>query len=432
MGRTHRLPDSQEMVITTCFLKQHLLGLVSRNKWSTPDPPREKRANIMAITLADMEHKLLTVDQITTVLEKSEPLSTITLDGEQTVRFNFDQDWNHGLKSIADTEPVNVIMTVDGKDHQMTKEAAQQAAAQFGLTSAYLNKIPAKFSTSLMNYHYSTMNSDQAQKMLSVDGVVSAFTRPTLTPFSNVQLLGKVVEGIKGVHGSDAVIMADYKYAHSLQRTDVRLIVPTQERIIHGSGMDDIPSGSADSWLAGVHLSNSLIGKSQTSVEAYMFRWWCTNGATTNLENVGTWNRRSNGQQEDVYEWAREAVDDVLGGMEAMFDQVQALTQLNVTGNIGDVLQEIFKQYSVPVSQREAITAALLAKVPLTMYHVMQAITQAANDDDLDDRRRDRLMRIGGDIPTTTFDTLKARVWREGHAADSTQRNPYEPLVLVG
>ena len=40
-------------------------------------------------------------------------------------------------------------------------------------------------------------------------------------------------------------------------------------------------------------------------------------------------------------------------------------------------------------------------------------------------------MRIGGALPTSTFDTLKAKVWREGHKAKKDERNPYEP-VLVG
>lgn len=386
----------------------------------------------MAITLADMESKLLTVEGITQQLQKTEPLTTAVLDGSQKVRFNFDPDWHHGLKTLGGTDVVQVEMSIDGTTHQMTKEATFQAAAAFGLPSTYLNKIPAKYASALMNYHYTTLAEDGAQNVLSVDNVVSAFTRPTLHPFSNLQLLEKVVEGVQNLHGKDATILADYKFANTLQRTDVRLIVPAGLRVISNGGMDDVPEGEEDSWMTGVHLSNSLIGKTQTSLEAYLFRWWCTNGATTTLDAGGIWSRRVNGQQDDVYEWARQSVDEVLGGMEGMFDQIQALTQLSVTGTVVDVLKEIFNQYEVPISQRESIQRRLLALPSLTMYSIMQAITEAANDPDLDDRRRDRLMRIGGALPTTTFDTLKARVWREGHTAKSNQRNPYEPLVLVG
>lgn len=385
----------------------------------------------MAITLADMQSKLLTMEGVTQKLQRTEPLTTSVLDGTQRVRFNFDPDWNHGLKTLAGTDVVQVQMSIDGTDHQMTKEAALQAAASFGLPSAYLTKIPAKYASALMNYHYTTLGEGSAQKVLSVNDTISAFTRPTLVPFSNLQLTEKVIEGIQDLHGADTPIFADYKIANSLQRTDVRFIVPAGQRDITNGGMDDVPEGYDDTWLTGVHLSNSLIGKTQTSLETYLFRYWCTNGATTQLDAGGLWSRRVNGQQEDVYEWARQSVDEILGGMEGMFDQIQALTQLGVTGTVVDVLKEIFKQYEVPISQQATIQRHLLSLPTITMYSVMQAITEAANDADLDDRRRDRLMRIGGALPTRTFDTLKARVWREGHTAKSDQRNPYEPLVLV-
>ena len=61
----------------------------------------------------------------------------------------------------------------------------------------------------------------------------------------------------------------------------------------------------------------------------------------------------------------------------------------------------------------------------------MNAVTQTANIEGLSSDRVDKLMRIGGDIPSSTFDTLKAKVWREGHSAEPEQRNPYEVTTLV-
>lgn len=382
------------------------------------------------VTLADMAHKLLTIEEAFAQLQKTEPLSTEKLDSDATVRFRVDQDWVHGLDSASNTDIVPVIVSINGTEHEMTKEAALQAGANFGLPAPYMRKIPASYTEGLLNYHYRNMG-DSSFNVLTVNDVVSAFSRPTLVPFSNVRLLENVVGGIQEMHGGSTPIYVDNKFHNSLQRTDVRVIIPAQERIIHGGGMDDVPEGAEDTWLYGVHLTNSMTGKVQTSLEAYAFRWWCTNGATTTLDGIGNWSRRTNGQQEDVYEWARQSVDEVLGGMDHLFDQVQALTQLNVSGNTADVLREIFAQYEVPVSQREAIMKRLLGMETLTMYTIMQAITEVANEADMEDRRRDRLMRIGGALPTTTFDTLKARVWREGHAADPTAPNPYEPLVLV-
>lgn len=384
-----------------------------------------------AITLEDMKSKLLSLEDVTRLLERTEPLATERLDSESTVRFSLDTDWAHGLDAVGETEVVEAEMSINGATRQITKEALLQAGANFGLGASYMRKIPAKFTEGLLNYHYGNGMGGNAFSALAVDDKISAFTRPSLEPFSNLQLLEQTVSGMQDRLGADVPIYADYKVANTLLRTDVRLITPAQDRIMVGTDMDDVPTGGTDTWFSGVHLSNSLIGKTQTSLEAYMFRWWCTNGATTTLDSVGTWSRRSGSENaEDVYEWARNSVDEILGGMDSMFDQVQALANLNVNGNTADVLREIFLQYQVPVSQRDAIMRRLLAMENITMYSIMAAISEAANEADLEDRRRDRLMRIGGALPTTTFDTLKARVWREGRAADETARNPYEPLIL--
>src|SRR5690606_34848398 len=130
-------------------------------------------------------------------------------------------------------------------------------------------------------------------------------------------------------------------------------IVPEVGREVTGGGLSDVPSGEADEWSGGVHLTNSLMGKSQTKLETYLFRWWCTNGATSTMDNVGVWSRRGDADQ-DVYEWARDSVDEVLGGLEGQFDAVQRLTALNVEGHVADIVKEIYDTYGVPVSQRKA------------------------------------------------------------------------------
>lgn len=381
------------------------------------------------VTLDEMKSKLLTLDQVHQMLQKTEPLSTDTISSESKIKFKLTPDWAMGIDALASTEAVGMTMLVNGKEKQLTKEAALQAGANFGLPAAYVKKVPASYIEGLLNYHYSGGIGDNEYKLLSVGDNVAAFTRPTLVPFSNLQLLEHAVEGIRDRNGSDTPIFADYKISNSLQQTDVRLIVPAQERIMQDTHMNDVPDGSQDVWMAGLHLSNSLIGKKQTTLEAYLFRWWCTNGATTFLEDVGTWSRRADGQEEDVYLWARNSVDEILGGLESRFDQVQALAQLNVSGNTAEVLREIFSQYEVPVSQRDSIMARMLESETLTMYSIMNAITQTANEEGMEPRRADRLMRIGGAIPTETFDTLKAKIWREGHLADETAPNPYAITV---
>jgi hypothetical protein len=384
------------------------------------------------VTAGQMKSTLLSVDQVFNQLAKTEPLSTTLVSKESKISFVLDPSWHTDLEAVGDTEVVGAVMRINGVESQMTKEAALQAGSNFGLSAAYMKKVPAHYIEGLLNYHYSGGIADESYNALSVGDNIAAFTRPNMQPFSNIHLLESTIEGIKKTYGSNTEVLVDYKFQNSLRATDIRLIIPEAERIITGGGMGDVPTGESDRWSAGIHLSNSLIGKRQTEVDAYLFRWWCTNGATTTLDTLGSWNRRTDGQDEiSVYDWARDSVDEILGGLEFRFDQVQALTALSVAGNTGDVLREIFETYKVPVSQREQISTTMLESENLTMYSVMNAITQEANAEGVKGSNADRLMRIGGALPTTTFDTLKAKVWNQGHAADSTSKNPYE-ISLIG
>ncbi len=381
------------------------------------------------VTLSDMRDKLLTLDQVSESLAQTEPLASIHIDNDSGVKFRLADNWESALDAKADTSVVDAYMTVAGTEYQMTKGAALQAAANVGLPGVYVRKTPGALIEPQLDYHYTGGLGSTEYNALAVGDVVSAFTKPTIRPFSNLSLLERAVSAIQSQYGDDTEILADYKYGNTLARTDVRLIIPQAGRIIENTNMNDMPGGAEDEWCAGIHFSNSAIGKGFTAFDAYLFRWWCTNGATENLESVGTWSRRTNGQEDDVYAWARDAVEEVLGGMEHRFDQVQALANTNLSGNVQDVLRQLFTEYGVPVTQRAQIMEALHGiDGEITLYHVMQALTRLANDPHMSPSRVDRIMRIGGSLPTQHFDTTKARVWAEGHEAEEDS-NPYEVII---
>jgi hypothetical protein len=182
-----------------------------------------------------------------------------------------------------------------------------------------------------------------------------------------------------------------------------------------------------DEWSGGVHLSNSLIGSSQTGVEPYLFRWVCTNGATSQYGLGGKWNRRSQGQnEEDVLAWAAREVDSIFEAIPAKWAELQKLTQVNIEGNAEDIMREVFRTYGVPYTQQNEIIADLAENAhELSMYELMQSITQLANNPVLKPERADALMRIGGSIPTALFDPLNRKLWDEGHTASPAAVNPY-------
>jgi hypothetical protein len=378
-----------------------------------------------------MKDKLLTLDQVQERIASTEPLGQRFVSNLNKVHFAFDPTWAIGLEEKLGTEVVDASISIDGEEHQLTKEAALQMGAEFGYPGKLAEKTPSDLLERNLNYWWNAGMGDKEFNVLSTgqDQAVAAITRPTINPFSNRLLVDETINGIRERYGEDTPVYADYKFNHSLIRTDVRFIIPEAVRLISGGGLTDIPEGEQDEWAGGIHLTNSLIGKSQTKLETYLFRWWCTNGCTTQLENVGqVFSRRGEHGQDDVYTWARAAVDDVLGGLEGQFDLIQALTALQLGSNVGEVVTEIFDNFRVPLTQRKAVIARLNdpeLTPELNMYVLMNAITETANEPGLSEDRVDKILRIGGAIPGATFNSLKAELWDEGHTASPTQPNPY-------
>lgn len=353
----------------------------------------------MTITADTMKDKLLTVDAAREVLASTEPLVEVAYPVGHGIRFKLDPEWNADV-TVAGTDLIPATVKVgngpNAQEFQLTKDAALEATSICGIPKEYAWRTPAKLVQDQLNYWHRGGLAGREYKILANEDTALAVTRSTIQPFSNLRLLDEALVGIEDQYGKGEVLV-DNKFTHDLRRTHLRLIVPEQSRVIKNTGTDD------DEWSLGLQIRNSLIGEKQTEINGYLFRWWCTNGAIDTRNTSGTWSRRG-GQGDEVYEWARSAVDEILGGLEHSFDAVQALTEVEIDGSVNDVLRDVFEQYGVPVKHRSAIIEQMVEADQLNMYSVMQAITRVANDPDLPAADVNRLLLVGGDLVHTAQD----------------------------
>lgn len=358
----------------------------------------------MNVTVDQMRPKLLTIDTVTETLSSTEPMMPIPFTVGDMIKFNAEKDWYYGVSAKDDNEPVGVYATLGRgrftKEVQLTKGTLGEACAIFGLARPYTFSLPSELLVPQMNYWFreGMLNNNRRKRdfqFLVRNDVGVAFTRQSLLPFSNLRLLQQALDGIAAKYG-EVEVLADYKFSHSLRQTAMRLIVPNGYRVLENTGTD------GDIWSVGIQIKNSLTGASQTSVEGYLFRWTCTNGQIDTRANSGVWTRRPSATEAEVYDWARVAVDEVLGGLESSLDAVQALTELHVEGSLSDTLRDVFEHYRVPIAHRSKIIKYLEGYPgDITMYVIMNAITQVANAQGLEPSVIDGLMRIGGDMPYT-------------------------------
>jgi len=341
-----------------------------------------------SVSIEDMRGRLLTLDTVRERLARTEPLSEVEVTGGN-IQVRLEPGW--GGEDVGITDYTSAYLRLNtGDEFQLTKQAALEVGAHVGIPRPVQADSDPEIMARLVNWRLRERMNERQFKALAQDDRVLALTRGTITPFSNLALLDTMLAGIQRKYG-EGEVLADYKFAHTMEHTGLRLIVPGYRRVITGTAVAD------DTWSVGLDFSNSLTGLKQLDIKGQLFRWWCTNGCTDVLHSAGGMSRRG-ATQVDALAWAAETVDEVLGGLEPMLDHVQGLTEQRVSGDVRDMMESLFADFSIPSRDRTRIIEAMAEDQEMTAYSVMQAVTMAANLDDLDDRDRQRLMRAGGGL----------------------------------
>lgn len=344
------------------------------------------------ITIDDMRSTFLTVDQVYETLSQSEPITEYPLEVGNSV-FYLDDDWNHAVDSKDGNEVVGASVALGGHEVPLTKDALLQATSLCGLSTSYVKRTPAKLIEPHLNYWYGSQGlSTRPAKILVTNGQASAVTRQSINPFSNIKLLDNVLEGLKASFGNEEVLV-DSKFHHSVTGTHLRLVLPEHRFVIKDTGVDD------DEWFMGISMYNSIISKHRTSLDGYLFRWWCLNGAIDTKASSGTWVRSTSGvDQGDVYEWAKDIVGNIMSPLAESAHLIQEMAGQSIEGDVNQILSDLFEDYRLPARDRKAIIDNMVEDDSLTMYSLMQAVTEIANTEGLSPDEQSKLMRVGGDL----------------------------------
>ena len=347
-----------------------------------------------AVDIEEMRSKLLTLDDVREKLATTEPFTDRTFEAPQA-QLRLDHDW---AAAEDETTPAHAWLRISGADDeiQLTKQAALEFGAFARLPRELQKDAPVDLVQTWVN-RILTENLARSRDMKllvnPVTNIGTALTRATIQPFSNLQFLDIMLEGIQAVYG-EGEVLADYKFHHDLERTNLRLIVPGAQRLISGTRVAD------DTWSAGVQLRNSLAGTEQTAIDGYLFRWWCTNGCTDTIASVSALNRRQSPSPDEAYDWARESVNEILGGLEGSFDAVQSTAGVAVEPDqVAGVMRDLFTEHAVPARSRERIVTELAdAGEDMTVYDVLNAITVSANAPGVSPDATEQILRLGGHV----------------------------------
>lgn len=332
------------------------------------------------------------------------------------MEFIVGEGWDISAASSLDTDQVHAFVRMPGIDQevQLSRGALLEAAAKIGLHKVLAEKTPHQLLEPWLNWWYQGNGGWEGREFkMFVRGAAGqdsvplavGFSNGTIRPFSNLRIMDELVAGISRAYptaGED--ILVDFKFTHSLELTHCRLVVPGYRRNITGPGT----ATPSDEWSTGVAWRNSQLGIGALSLDGHLFRWVCGNGETTTIRASGVYNRRD-GQGEEVYDWARLAVEDILGGLEHSLDAVQETTSIPVEGDVNLVMDDVFRQHKVNGKDQEnAIRIMAETGGDLSMYSVLNAITAAANVQGVTPARVDKLLRTGGHVARAAHSRCEA------------------------
>lgn len=348
----------------------------------------------MTVTSSDLEKKLITVGGALDILSMTEPLDSVEFkpNGVDHVEFSFPDGWNLNMAEKDGTWPTTATVNLHGDTYGLTKDAALQATSLIGITRQYAMKTPGPMMAEHLNYWMSHIPT-KSFKLLHSEGTGMAFTKGSVVPVSNVKLFNQLVHYLAELYDTQDLLI-DYKFHHDLRFTKYRIIVGDVSKMV-----DKGPDKDPDRWSFGLDVQNSLTAEAALQIRGYLFSWVCTNGATSTHASSGAFSRKGDPSEADALQWVADAMDEVVSGLDHEFDSVAALTKINMEGEINAALREIFEKYRVPAKVRQDVLNALYASEDLTMYGVLAAITEAANNPQLSHQDVSRLLEIGGDLP---------------------------------
>jgi len=217
---------------------------------------------------------------------------------------------------------------------QLSMEATGILAAKVGLPRPYLRKIPKSEFSSLvlphLNYWYRNQLAGNVIRLLNIDD--RTLTVVPRADFEHIKISDIVALAEKQLGD---LVAGYHKFYVSNFDTFYFSIVTTRE----------IQAVKGDPLNAGIRIRHSISGQSSTMIQAYVFRQWCTNGATAE-DHIDCWFRRRGNN--DFGNWVQKSILEANKAFDREVDRLARLAEKPVGDNISKVVDGILTRSKIP------------------------------------------------------------------------------------
>lgn len=257
-----------------------------------------------------------------------------------------------------------------------------------GMSKATIEKWPTHLLIHPLNWWFQHGDGDARALYNSLGEVVSFTKRADHGIHRPTRVLEAIEDSLNEINVPTNDLYFD-KVRVSLDRVSFAVI--THEKA------EEIKPG--DIFDAGIWTHMSPTGESFTEVSPYLNRLVCTNGMTSPVVVARHSQRGSDG--DSIYEWTKNTTVQAWDAIDGELNAIRNLTEIEIDGNVHNIMADLFERHHIPVRQRESILEALGEESDGTMYGVAQAFNRAANEiEDVSALRH--LLMVTGDIAHQT------------------------------
>jgi len=258
--------------------------------------------------------------------------------------------------------------------HQLKEIAQRSICYRLGTPYQYLKKCPEDIQALNMNYWIEHEKNDQLFFRYDGDDVRAIFTLK-YKPVDNFEVLERL-DSLG--YGPDTRVQC------SLDHEFMLLSIMDGNKAFHING---------DKFKPGVSISNSEVGLASLSINAFVLRIICSNGLIRKTE-IGASYRHVSHKILDEFPQVLENVSYELGKQKGQF----LLSMESPVDDPEATIKSFNRQFQLDKVEKEAVEWSWPQEMGVTMFHIVNTYTRAAQFPGLSAESSYQLQRVGGNI----------------------------------
>ena len=266
-------------------------------------------------------------------------------------------------------------MWIAGKQVGVLPSAQRLFANRLRVPYSYLARCPKELQARNLNYWIQQEKERRETLFCRFDGdSLRAVFTDRYTAIDHMEILSRMVE-----YGFNPEVEVHY----SLDQELLILKVPDFTRTFG--------FGDNDRIVPGISIANSEVGILAFSIEAYFLRLVCSNGLVSKTSVASKFKH--------VSRKALEEFPHILQQVVYESENSQSRFEISIQNRVDNPLATIGtfnRQFNITKKEAEAIEHAWEIEPGMTMFHVLNAYTRAAQDTSLTSEESYKLERVGG------------------------------------